>query len=745
MAIQRITGTNSGLDVDTLVKSAMTPYTARVDKETQNKKVLEYQQEQYKQIMSDASSFYDKYFDILKTGNLMMTSSYQTESFTSSDSSKVTAKGFAGASIDNYTVNVTQLASKATSILPDGATGNKTMTFGSGANLVTLDAFAVGSDAGKTAAENAATTIANYNAKLTAKKTALTNALNATTDTAEKLKIQQQLKSLNVTATYSEFNKGIVFTADQMGEGGFTLDGSSATDKELQGTITKGGTSYTLSGKSNTVNIDNVQFTLKGVTSSTSTKDITTSSITSLLGNNITKMAKEYTLTDNSKIVIADDGTTTITKSDGTTVLGPNETMSTTINGEAMTIKGDGSFTSNITTSSITSLLGDNITTTLAKSDGSKEYALTNGVKISISNAGEVSIKNSDGTVVNLADTIEFTSTDGRIMTIKGDGTFGSNITSSSITKLFKNDITKTTEQYTLTGGSKIAIADDGTKTITKADGITALGANESIEFAGSDGAKITIKGDKTITTQTANQVTLTGTTDVTALKDKIVNFVNDYNTLLKSINTKLFEKRDKDYMPLTEEQKKAMSEDQITSWEKKAQTGLLRRDSDLERIANAMKSAMSSVMSGSGSYLEQIGIAPVKDYTDKNGMFTINEDKLTKALEENATNVKDLFTRDASTTDKGGVLTQLAAALKSEFKTSTSLLAKKAGLVGSSTEYDNTLTKSISEKTSLIKKLNTQLTEKENALYKKYSDLETIMGKLNSQQSSLLSMLGQG
>ncbi len=75
----------------------------------------------------------------------------------------------------------------------------------------------------------------------------------------------------------------------------------------------------------------------------------------------------------------------------------------------------------------------------------------------------------------------------------------------------------------------------------------------------------------------------------------------------------------------------------------------MLRKDNDLERIASEMKSAMSTVISGSGLSLEKIGIAPVKDYTDKNGMLTIDEDKLTTALEENGGDVKDLFTRLAS------------------------------------------------------------------------------------------------
>lgn len=123
--IQRITGTNSGLDVDTLVKSSLKSYQTKVDKEVQNKKVYEYQQEQYKQIMSDSSNFYDKYCDILKSDSLRSASTYQTQKFESTDGSKVIAKGLAGASVDNYTVSATQLAAKATASLTMGTSENK--------------------------------------------------------------------------------------------------------------------------------------------------------------------------------------------------------------------------------------------------------------------------------------------------------------------------------------------------------------------------------------------------------------------------------------------------------------------------------------------------------------------------------------------------------------------------------------------------------------------------------------------
>lgn len=51
-------------------------------------------------------------------------------------------------------------------------------------------------------------------------------------------------------------------------------------------------------------------------------------------------------------------------------------------------------------------------------------------------------------------------------------------------------------------------------------------------------------------------------------MKDKIKSFITDYNALLGKINTKLYEKYDKTYQPLTDDQKKDMSETQITKWE---------------------------------------------------------------------------------------------------------------------------------------------------------------------------------
>jgi len=53
----------------------------------------------------------------------------------------------------------------------------------------------------------------------------------------------------------------------------------------------------------------------------------------------------------------------------------------------------------------------------------------------------------------------------------------------------------------------------------------------------------------------------------------------------LPKSNSVLTEERYRDYLPLTDDQKKAMSEDDIKLWEQKAKSGLLRSDSILENI----------------------------------------------------------------------------------------------------------------------------------------------------------------
>ncbi len=250
-----------------------------------------------------------------------------------------------------------------------------------------------------------------------------------------------------------------------------------------------------------------------------------------------------------------------------------------------------------------------------------------------------------------------------------------------------------------------------------------------------------------------AEGINVNGKTDVTEVKDKLVNFINDYNKLMEKLNTATSEKRNKNYMPLTDEQKKEMSESEIKLWEERVKKGQLYKDSDLSRIANSMKSAMRGLVEGVDGNLEKFGIKPVADYQGtKNGTYTIDELKLTEALENNSEEVMKLFINtppevegmsEQEKSSKTGIAQRLKTTLYNETVTVASSLIKKAGIEGSATVANNELTKAIEKHERKMVDMEKDFSRREQQLYSKWATIESMMNKLNSQQSYLMSQLG--
>lgn len=273
--------------------------------------------------------------------------------------------------------------------------------------------------------------------------------------------------------------------------------------------------------------------------------------------------------------------------------------------------------------------------------------------------------------------------------------------------------------------------------TLTNVDG-----KNYSVDSASNsitvDGVTFKFNND----TKGTGPVQITGKTDTSAVKDKIVHFVNDYNKLIVKLNTLTSEKRNRDYMPLTDAQKKEMSEKEIELWEAKVKQGQLSRDSDLTRICNSMKKAMRDLVTGVSGDLEKFGIKPVEDYSgNNNGTFSIDEDKLNSALENNIEDVKNIFISNGKDYKEKGIVYRLKEILDNETQKSSSSLLQKAGMEGSATASNNTLSRKITAYEKRIKELESNFARREQALYSKYATLETMMNNLNAQMSSLSSM----
>ena len=256
----------------------------------------------------------------------------------------------------------------------------------------------------------------------------------------------------------------------------------------------------------------------------------------------------------------------------------------------------------------------------------------------------------------------------------------------------------------------------------------------------------VTLDGiEFSFTSKTSEPVTITGKTDASTVVDQIVNFFDDYNTMMTNFQTLLTEKHDRDYSPLTEDQKSAMTDSQITKWEAKVKQGQLRNDNLVQSLVNQMRSAITT----NAAALKKIGIETTNEYGVKAGTVTVDKDKLKAAIEENPDAVMKLFIAAETTKEvdgkqvavsgTGGVFTSLKNVVyDNTISTTKSSLIAKAGTATYNTNA--TITKQINKYAKTISQMQSTLATKEQKLYSKYSSLETIMNKYNTQLSNLQS-----
>jgi flagellar hook-associated protein 2 len=194
---------------------------------------------------------------------------------------------------------------------------------------------------------------------------------------------------------------------------------------------------------------------------------------------------------------------------------------------------------------------------------------------------------------------------------------------------------------------------------------------------------------------------------DAQAMYQKLSDFVDDYNEIIDLITSKITEKQSTDeaYLPLTQEQKDEMTDDEIENWESEAKKGLLRNDRYLNNILSDMRSAMSSVVEGANTTLSKIGISDASYSWEENGKLYIDEDALKKAINSDAASIKALFLQQpASGADDAFDATGLAYRLQSVFKKNVNtlgtdgILIALAGAQNDNSDTDNTLSDNIAD-----------------------------------------------
>lgn len=242
-----------------------------------------------------------------------------------------------------------------------------------------------------------------------------------------------------------------------------------------------------------------------------------------------------------------------------------------------------------------------------------------------------------------------------------------------------------------------------------------------------------------------ASAVNINVESDTEGAIKAIKSFVEDYNALVKGVNTRLTEKRYRSFNPLSEEQRAAMKENEVKLWDEKAKSGILRSDPLLRDMMTELRQGLTVKVNGIS--LSDIGITTSRDYRE-NGKLEIDEAKLKEALETKGTEISELFTTPNSAgSNVKGIAYIFEEIINKNVGTlgEKGILLKKAGLEGDRTQNENLIQDELDDYEKRIKDLVNRMADKEEQLYSRFSRLETMMSKLNQQSGWLAQQLGGG
>jgi flagellar hook-associated protein 2 len=149
-----------------------------------------------------------------------------------------------------------------------------------------------------------------------------------------------------------------------------------------------------------------------------------------------------------------------------------------------------------------------------------------------------------------------------------------------------------------------------------------------------------TINGiDITLKTAGGAATKIEATKDTDKIVENIQSFVDAYNDVLATLNSK---DRYKKYAPLTTEQKAGMSDDEVKLWTTKAKSGMLRNDPILQDTLSEMRNAMIQGVdigrvdaNGKNKPLMMSELGITTGTYDTKGKLILDADKLRAAVEK--------------------------------------------------------------------------------------------------------------
>ncbi len=731
----RISGLNSGLDTESIVDGLLTGDQYKIDKANQDKQYEEWRLETYNEINSKLLDFSNKYFSILSEDNIISENSFLAYNTNIPENSffDVTAGG--NLIPGNYSVTAATLAQYAKLTGAQGL-ANYTEVEGNGLNDLAyseVSSVSIVSSAGDISGSSALKDLtdlfgnsvfsfdegvatASFNGKgiVFSEDDTLDEALQKINDVAgetgitasfdaNKITLNSEKSSMNLDNVVGEFfsSRLGIFEGNEIGaQSGLLTDDMSKTlsqiDTELDGALLEGGQiSFSINGENFTFGADSTLTDIvdtvnaSGANVNMSIDDKGNMVVRSKIDNtplNIQNSVGNLFGADSVSGINTGNVTQYATINSGDTIAEAARKMNLDLEAGALEFNINGidfSFDENTSVSSMISKVNSsNAGVRMSYSDLTKSFIFSTAntgadEKISFSNAGS-------GT--NAFGVGGFFGTDQESGEIYG--------TNASIT-INGNTVEQATNSFTIDGMS-FELKDD-------------------FDVASGD-----------------EQVNLSFSQDIQSTVDKVSAFVEEYNEIVEYLDGLVSESKNYDYVPLTDEQKAEMTEDEIENWEEQTKQGLMKNDSAITALLSEMRSSIYSMVGDSEQNAANMGITT----NSVDGTISLNTATLTDALNENPMAVANVFTSRS---------TSIIDSVKYE-ENGYAVRLSEAMFNYSSDTRDNQIkstTEAITDIDERIAELIATMQTNEERYWAQFTALEVAMQELNSQQEWLSGQLG--
>ena len=712
-----MSGLISGMDTENLVKSMLSDVQSKIDSQNQQKQQLTWKQDMYRDVITDINSFQSKYLDLTASTSLRSNSFFNSMT-TSSSSSAVKINGASSSDAQNFSVQVAQLATASKITSGKYSSGSISMDLNSISDNISSYfttpkqeiTFTVGG-------EDVSVDLCSDECKENGSP-----SLNKMIET-----INNKLSSKGVTLSADDNNK-ITVKSTNSDSSDIAISGSSNalatlglkkmtlnSDNDYSYTSTTAANASTLSNKASdsasiVVSLDGSSKTIK-LTNGTSDEII--SSFKSQLKSNF---GTSITVSDDGKISAREGQTLSI--SGDTSVLGIESGACTRLStSSTLSDIGISDYNFSINGTNFEFNADTKVSEVMSKinssSVGSKLVynSLSDSFSLTSNSTGEgFELNISGGIADSFFKTSTFTSGKNAIVNING------------------NTVERTSNNFSYNGVSMTLKATTGNyfSDVKDSDGNvtgTTITKNSDGTFATSDNS-------------TDSAASISADRDVSKITDTIKSFVTDYNTLIEKLNGLTHaSKTYNDYKPLTDAQKKEMSETEIAAWEKKSKEGLLSDDSDINNFLSSMRTKIYSLTSD-GTSLSMFGIDSSSNWKDY-GKLEIDEDKLKENLSDNPSAVISTFISVAN-----GLNTSCKETANSS-SASPGTLVSMAGIKGKVSEKNNTIKSRLDNIAEKITSLQDVYDTRKQRYWSSFNSMETAIANISSTSSYLTQTLG--